>query len=265
LVNKCSYETWLDWRKGEYYECPDEEYSEELCKFHHKQYASDEKNKKELSELLKQKVENANASRTPLKLIAYQLPRGISLSYEFKTKIYFDNADFLADADFRHSVFQSDVYFSGAKFNGGANFSHTLFNGDATFFETTFIEGTKTDFTEAKFNGEADFSVTIFNSEVVFRYTTFNGEFVFRNAAFNHTSGADFYNATFNGTVSFSDEAIVFGGLRFSDSTFNEKVEFHETTFGQSVTFHDTTFNGEVNIRHNSFDGETSFIRARFN
>jgi hypothetical protein len=63
---QCSYTSeYYDYDTGrrEPYKCPDEEYSDGLCKFHHSRYyAADEKNKEQVTEFLKQEVERANTS-----------------------------------------------------------------------------------------------------------------------------------------------------------------------------------------------------------
>jgi uncharacterized protein YjbI with pentapeptide repeats len=177
---KCSYTiTYYDRDLGreESYNCPDEEHSEGLCKFHLKGYSADEKNQEELIELLKQKIVYANASESSLKWIGYQIPPEFALMHEFKVNVYADAANFIGNVSFSRSIFNKTVSFSNATFNQEADFSTAMFNIEAYFSNATF-------------NQEADFSNTTFNRKANFLGTTFN-------------RGANFYNATFNQEANF--------------------------------------------------------------
>jgi Pentapeptide repeats (9 copies) len=147
LAKKCSYTTtYFDydydyWGEEERYECPDEEQSEGLCKFHLKRYAAaDEKNKQELIEFLEQKVEDANAAGSPLKWIGYQIPSDFTISSEFKVNVYLDSANFIGDVYFFRSAFEGTASFSGAQFHGEASFIEAKFYKEARFDGTTFSE-----------------------------------------------------------------------------------------------------------------------------
>jgi hypothetical protein len=52
-MDGCSYTTtYRDYKSGRYqpYKCDNEQYSQTVCKFHHREYAADDKNKEELTE-----------------------------------------------------------------------------------------------------------------------------------------------------------------------------------------------------------------------
>ena len=153
---KCYYtRTYYDHDLGieESYKCPDEEYSEGLCKFHLKGYSADRKNQEELIELLKQKIVYANASESPLKWIGYQIPPEFAIMYEFKTNVYVDAANFMGNVSFSRSIFNKTASFSNATFNQEADFSNTTFNE-------------KADFSTATFNRKVNFLGTIFNRQI---------------------------------------------------------------------------------------------------
>jgi|SRR5215216_959256 len=110
-----------DLKKWTQYECQDQEYSNGLCKFHLKEYANDGDNKRELIELLKQKVTEANALGLPLKWIGYQIPE-ISIRTKFKVHVYLNHANFLDRVIFHGCTFEMNAHFSNTTFNGGADF-----------------------------------------------------------------------------------------------------------------------------------------------
>jgi hypothetical protein len=99
-------------KNNEKYKCPYEEYLKGLCKFHLREYANDEKNREMLIELLKEEVEKANVSGSPLKWIGYQIPPQFAISSEFKVNVYLDFANFLGNMSFDGSNFKRSAYFS---------------------------------------------------------------------------------------------------------------------------------------------------------
>jgi hypothetical protein len=205
-------------------------------------FASDEKNKRILIELLDQKVKDPNTSGSPLKLIGYTFPKGFPMRYKFKSSVEFDRAHFLGEVDFTGCVFEKDVSFYETEFNGEANFSNATFNGEASFLATNFNGEVKANFSSATFNGKAEFHETIFNVECDFSDTVFNGEF-------------SFYEASFNGEVK----------ANFSSARFNGRASFYETSFEKDVYFYSATFNGEATFNEIKFNGEASFSQSKFN
>jgi uncharacterized protein YjbI with pentapeptide repeats len=291
---RCNFNTTLDGRGSETYECPDNEYSEGYCKFHHPTYATNDDNKADLIELLEQKIDNANASGSALELIGYKLPRELSISsYQFKSNVHLDNAEFLGNTYFRDSVFEKDVSFSGATFNGdvifneitfnekasfqqsklkgkaqfhevvrfhgGADFSNATFSSEVLFYEVHFGDSS---FSNATFHGEARFTETSFTGEARFDETTFHGEVSFNEGGFN--GAAEFIETDFNRKVQFNDIRF-HGGADFSHSTFHGEVSFNEITFERHVSSYKTTFNGEASFHETTFNGEAGFEESKFN
>jgi hypothetical protein len=188
MANKCSYtKNYYDWDLGRYepYKCPDEEYSERRCKFHFEEYAADEKNRKDLIKLLKQKVKDANKSGLPLKCIGYYLPsvdfREI-MGESFSQPVYFTGARFYEGADFSGAKFLEEASFAmarfsktanflGAKFSESAHFSGATFSEEANFIDSTFPK--ETFFLGAKFLAETYFLESIFGDKVFFKHAIF--------------------------------------------------------------------------------------------
>jgi hypothetical protein len=205
--------------EGEDYKCQNEEYSKGLCKFHLEEYATKEENKKELAELLKKKVEEANASGLPLKCIGYHFPADIPIANDFKVDVYFDYANFIGDVDFSDSVFESGVSFHQATFNGQASFREASFKGFSIF--TSAIFNREAHFAGAIF-GIAAYLAATYNGEVSFFGTAFYGITRFSRSKFN--GKADFSYAGFNGEAEFdlSHEPVI-GYLIFSYVSLKEQ------------------------------------------
>jgi uncharacterized protein YjbI with pentapeptide repeats len=265
LVNRCSYtrEYYDRELKGnKIYECPEVQYSEEgLCKFHLEKYASNSRNKEEIIDLLRKKIVEANAAKSPLKWIGYQIPAGIAFPNElgFKVDVYLSYANFLGDADFRSSIFERDVIFDDTTFNGITYFSNAVFNGKAYLYKTTFSRDA--DFTEATFNSEADFSYAVFNGKAFFPRVIFNGETYYFVATFN--SEADFSYAVFNGETQFFKPSFN-EGMSFNDTEFNKEAEFdfpNEPILG-FFRFHYVTLKEQEKILFNGDLSKVSFANT---
>jgi uncharacterized protein YjbI with pentapeptide repeats len=262
----CSYtKEYYDYDLGKKgtYKCPDEEYSEGLCKFHHKGYAANENNKKELIELLKLKIADANELQSPLIWFGYQIPPGFAIRSEFKTNVYLDGSNFLGDAAFIESTFERDASFSKVHFNGKADFCNAHFNGEARFYEAQFNGEAR--FSKAQFNGKAvsffnaqfkeeqqlaDFSNVKFNGETNFSRAHFNGEAHFFNTQFKQAS---FYEAHFNGEVRFMSPPLY-------GTHFNGKADFRYAHFNGEAHFSNLKFNGEADFDEAQFNGKAAYF-----
>jgi uncharacterized protein YjbI with pentapeptide repeats len=269
VANKCTYTIDYydnDLKKWTQYECQDQEYSNNLCKFHLKEYANDRNNKRELIELLKQKVTEANALGLPLKWIGYQIP-GISIRTKFKVHIYLNYANFLDRVIFHGCIFEMNVTFSDTTFNGEADFRDTAFKGQARFYNTTFngevdFEDTyfnEVHFDRATFNGRADFRHTEYDKRVTFDDNIFNGETSFKSSKF--WTFVPFDNNFFNRRTSFYDATFV-EGADFRDNVFNQTVLFDRATFNGGADFDYATFNGQASFTENSIKRDIIFTHV---
>jgi uncharacterized protein YjbI with pentapeptide repeats len=240
-----------DTGKDERYKCPYEEHSKGLCKFHLTEYAKDEKNLELLNELLREEVEKANASGSPLKWIGYQIPPRLAMPSEFKVDVYLNFASFLGNTSFESSNFQRNAYFSDARFNGEVSFGNVHFNGKEANFSRVNFNG-KVYFTGAHFNGKVYFTGAHFY-EASFLSVHFNGEAIFSDAQFN--GEAIFSDAQFNG------EAYLDASYFYVKADFS-RVQFRE---GATVYFSGAQFNGKAIFTRAQFNGKAIFTRAQFN
>jgi hypothetical protein len=176
-------------RKIESYKCSNEAYSDGLCKFHNKEYAADKNNKKDMIELLKQKVEE-NTPESSLKWIGYQIPEiSITGSLFKEFEVYLNHACFLGKTDFGSEYIQFNADLAGPEeevegstsFDGFVDFSHATFKGEVTvhaifnkglsFYGATFEQ--RADFTGSAIIRAANFSGTTFNGGAEFRFFIF--------------------------------------------------------------------------------------------
>ena len=269
---KCDYGTTLDDRRMSY-DCLDEPYSGGYCRFHNSEFAANEKNKKALVELLDQKVNEANTSGSPLKLIGYNFPKGFPMRYHFKSAVDFDRAHFLDEVDFTTSVFEKDVSFyetefsrvanfSNATFNGEASFNGTHFGGDTSFSDTTFESDVS--FHDLTFDKEAWFSDTTFESDVSFSNATFNGEAYFNESRFSRV--LSFTGNTINGTIGFRQvffrekDQIIFNGDLSKVSFVNTDIT--RVRFGDVIWGKNQAKSGNSETEHNN---DFNSNRERFN
>jgi uncharacterized protein YjbI with pentapeptide repeats len=240
--------------------------------------------------LLEQKIEYANASGSDLDMIGYKLPRELSISYQFKSTVHFDNAEFLGNTDFIDFTFEKDVSFSGATFHEDVRFNDTIFKEKASFKQSKF-KGKASFHEVVSFHVGADFSNAIFSKEVLFYEVRF-GDSSFSDATFhedvrfNETSGdASFSKTTFHGDVAFNEGG--FNRAEFTETAFNRKVQFSDinfhrgadfshTTFRGDTSFHEcsfemyvsscsTTFHGDASFSKTTFHGDASFDQSKFN
>jgi uncharacterized protein YjbI with pentapeptide repeats len=224
------------------YECPEKKYSKDFCRFHEKDYATNETTKKALIDELNQMIKKAGESDSVQKWIGYHFPTEIDFRLShFKGKVYLDHAEFLGDAIFEHSYFENDVSFDMAVFHGHAHFSSTVFMGRAYFTNTAFNKGT--DFSSAKFN----------------KMTKFGGdpEFIL---------GALFIGTHFNGSVEF-DGRVFREKANFFSAEFNKPASFSAVVFNGEADFHIARFKEDewVDFSYAQFNGEATFSKAQLN
>jgi len=229
----------------------------------------------ELEEVLRQ------SGRGIADLTGFVFPSSNYTKRTFDARCVFDEAAFLATADFRGAVFRQLARFRRVVFSHGALLVGTAFEADADFMEATFVEGA--DFRGCIFAGAAVFSAARFLKISFFSGAKFGATAQFADAAFN---GHALFNegifqavAYFNNVV-FREYAVFklakfigpanFIGARFTQTAefrlvrFTQPVSFEKVEFGHVAEFDDAQFEDAVNLKQTIFSEEAHFIRTRF-
>ena len=140
----------------------------------------------------------------------------------------------------------------------GVNFSKTTLKGEIDFTGATFIRPSY--FEGATFEDRSRFDKATFANTVYFKDAKFEGSAVFDGSMFK--DGAYFQNATFPLKLGAGEES--FGGVRFTDATFQGEASFEGATFGDHVRFDGTTFLDSADLKCAEVGNDTDFQRAMF-
>lgn len=272
-MDRCSYHVqYADYQmdKVRDYWCPNQAYSDGLCKYHRP--SPSKELQQEISASLLKYIEEAGSDE-PLYFIGYYFPE--MRFKHFMGPVYFLNAHFTGRVDFSGAEFKDFVDFTGAVFEDTAIFDAAIFERRTIFSVANFKKDTSfvkcgfngvifhlcsfekdVSFDECTSNGELDVSDTSFNGSAQFQEASFLNDCVFLNSQFKNS--CSFVKSYFKGDVIF--RALNFAGITsFEQCTFESPVAFIRVSFEmQEKTF----FNG--NLSKCSFLG-TEITRVRFN
>ena len=215
--------------------------------------------------------------------------------------IFFNDANFNGEADFRRIRISNSANFSKANFDGNAKFwdsnfnrsvkfKGVIFNNYARFMDVNFYDNAHFDnakfgystnfnyvnfyenahFSNARFN-ETSFMNAKFKKDAKFRNTIFYGNADFNKAEFSDSS---FMNATFYKNVDFMlgkfneyadfSNANFYGNADFSYRIFINYSEFRGVNFHSDANFRDATFYDSANFGSVNFSGDALFSHSRF-
>ena len=244
----CSYNrNYLDFEtgKGELFECTNDVWKRDKCKFHSKYYLKN--STKEEFELEFEKMLHSAMETGSLKCIGYhfptiKLPKSDECDLDFV--IYFTDAKFHGKNDFSNINFNKQISFTDATFYKSVIFRGTIFAEESTFVNT-FFHGNINSFQFTKFEKKSNFS---------------KGEI--KNATFNH---AQFHNPIFNYRVfhnhtSFTNskfekkslfKIVTFYEVDFSESVFKDIVDFDNTKFYTYGIFSNITCSDQIKFNGN--------------
>ncbi|MFJ6792700.1 SAV_2336 N-terminal domain-related protein [Streptomyces sp. NPDC091268] len=186
---------------------------------------------------------------------------------EFEGRAVFEDASFLGTGSFDWTVFHNGCAFDGSRFKGSAGFRRAVFRGPAGFTATSFalgldMNGATLDSSAAldrmSVVGPADFDHALFGGLTGMSGVTFDAV-SFTSAHWERpvlcTGGR------FRGPVSFQFAAFA-DSLRWRETVFERRVDFHRAVIGGEARFARVEFGGAAVFRGTVFAGPAAFTEV---